>query len=465
MMPPLSIVTTLYRSAPHLEEFYRRITDVASRVSPDYELILVDDGSPDDSLSVALALCARDPRVSVVELSRNFGHHRAMMTGLARARGDLVFLVDCDLEEQPEWLEPFAERLRASNADVVYGVQVTRRGSWFERVSGEAFYRLFNMLSDVRLPRNVSTARLMRRRYVRSLVATVTGQSSWPSLGDHGLSPDPGDGNEDERQSHDLYHQAARVGAPRRRYVLQPQAPRARLLLGCGIVLASIGWRCILGVRATGVRLSSGWTSLIVSVWMLGGPRCSASAWSDYICHASSWRPSGAPTPSSARSTGRRRARGAMDRLLEPIARYYAGKLRLHGATALGVDWNSSESQERRFTELLRLCRGERDAAVNDYGCGYGALAARLRRDGYTGAYTGYDVSPEMTAAAAVAHASSTTAASRAISLISAWPTTPWRAESSTCVSTRRSTRGTFTCETRSIGCARAVPAGLPSTC
>ena len=128
MMPPLSIVTTLYRSAPHIEEFYRRITDVASRVSPDYELILVDDGSPDDSLSVALAVCARDPRVSVVELSRNFGHHRAMMTGLARARGDLVFLVDCDLEEQPEWLETFAERLRASNADVVYGVQVTRRG-------------------------------------------------------------------------------------------------------------------------------------------------------------------------------------------------------------------------------------------------------------------------------------------------------------------------------------------------
>ena len=95
-----------------------------------------------------------------------------------------------------------------------------------------------------------------------------------------------------------------------------------------------------------------------------------------------------------------------MDRLLEPIARYYAGKLRLHGATAPGVDWNSSESQERRFTELLRLCRGERGAAVNDFGCGYGALAARLRRDGYTGAYTGYDVSPEMTAAAAAAHAS-----------------------------------------------------------
>lgn len=94
-----------------------------------------------------------------------------------------------------------------------------------------------------------------------------------------------------------------------------------------------------------------------------------------------------------------------MDRVLEPVARYYADRLRAHGPTARGVDWNSADSQERRFTELLRVCAEDRTASINDYGCGYGALAARLRRDGYSGVYVGYDVSPEMVQVATTLHA------------------------------------------------------------
>jgi SAM-dependent methyltransferase len=90
-----------------------------------------------------------------------------------------------------------------------------------------------------------------------------------------------------------------------------------------------------------------------------------------------------------------------MDRVLEPIARYYAGKLRTHGATARGVDWNSPDSQDERFTQLLRVCGDDLGVSINDYGCGYGALAVRVRHDGYRGPYCGYDVAPEMVAAAA----------------------------------------------------------------
>ena len=92
--------------------------------------------------------------------------------------------------------------------------------------------------------------------------------------------------------------------------------------------------------------------------------------------------------------------------LLDRVGRYYAGRLAEHGATPRGVDWNSADSQELRFTELLRLCEHDRAAAINDFGCGYGALAARLRRDGFTGPYCGYDVLPEMVAAARREHAS-----------------------------------------------------------
>ena len=93
----LSIVTSLYYSAPYLEEFYRRSCASAEKISRDFEFVLVNDGSPDHSLAVAIALHEKDSRVRVIDLSRNFGHHKAIMTGLMHAQGDLVFMLDCDL--------------------------------------------------------------------------------------------------------------------------------------------------------------------------------------------------------------------------------------------------------------------------------------------------------------------------------------------------------------------------------
>jgi putative glycosyltransferase len=166
----LSVVTTLYNSAPYLHEFYERVSRQAQRIADDYELVFVNDGSPDASLAIALSLYHADDRVRVVDLSRNFGHHAAMMAGLAAAAGDLVFLIDCDLEEEPEWLVPFHEQLVNAEADVVYGVQDARKGGIFERLSGKFFYTVFHLLSDTRVPENMCTARLMTRRYVDGLL-------------------------------------------------------------------------------------------------------------------------------------------------------------------------------------------------------------------------------------------------------------------------------------------------------
>jgi putative glycosyltransferase len=166
----LSIVTTLYRSAPTIDEFYRRAMAAAEPITGDIELVMVNDGSPDDSLNFALALHRNDPRVVVVDLSRNFGHHKAMMTGLAHATGDLVFLIDSDLEEEPELLGQFHARLAKGDCDVVFGVQEARRGGLVERVTGALYFSLVDALSDQKIPRNVVAARLMKRDYVRALV-------------------------------------------------------------------------------------------------------------------------------------------------------------------------------------------------------------------------------------------------------------------------------------------------------
>ena len=132
----LSIVTTLYRSAATINEFYRRAMSAAEAQADDIELIMVNDGSPDASLELALALHRNDARVVIVDLARNFGHHKAMMTGLSYASGDLVFLIDSDLEEPPELRRQDASTIqsrglrcrlrRAANA----ARRLARTGQW-----------------------------------------------------------------------------------------------------------------------------------------------------------------------------------------------------------------------------------------------------------------------------------------------------------------------------------------------
>lgn len=166
----LSIVTTLYRSRATVEAFYRRALAATEGLFDDIEIVMVDDGSPDDSLAIACAIAERDSRVRVIELSRNFGHHKALMTGLAHARGDLCFLIDSDLEEDPALLSEFYNKLRSGDLDVVYGFQIGRKGGLLERATGALAYRIFDALIPYRIPRNHITVRLMRREYVDALL-------------------------------------------------------------------------------------------------------------------------------------------------------------------------------------------------------------------------------------------------------------------------------------------------------
>ncbi|UZE19618.1 glycosyltransferase family 2 protein [Pseudomonas sp. B21-054] len=168
----LSIVSTLYQSEKYIDEFYRRSKLAAeSYAGESYEIIFVNDGSPDSSLNIAIEIAKIDKHVTVIDLSRNFGHHKAMMTGLAHSIGEQVFLIDSDLEEEPEWLATFSNAVKnSSDLDVVYGTQGSRKGGRTEKLSGYLFYRLFRALTGIDQPDNIVTARLMSRRYVDALL-------------------------------------------------------------------------------------------------------------------------------------------------------------------------------------------------------------------------------------------------------------------------------------------------------
>ena len=147
------------------------MAEAAKKITNDYEIILVNDGSPDDALDKAIAAGRRDSHVVVIDLSRNFGQHKAVMTGMGHARGEYVFLIEIDLEESPGWVVDFHEDLKVSpNADVVYGIQGKRKGGFFERLSGALFYKVFNLFAQFKMPENHVTARLMTRRYVEALL-------------------------------------------------------------------------------------------------------------------------------------------------------------------------------------------------------------------------------------------------------------------------------------------------------
>lgn len=169
----LSIVATLYQSSSHIDEFYQRMSATAGKlVGEDYEIVFVNDGSPDNSLEIAIEITQEDSHVVVIDLSRNFGHHKAMMTGLAHTKGEMVFLIDTDLEESPEWLITFNEQMQGdASYDVIFGMQESRKGGFFEKYSGALFWSILDRLSGLSLPANQVTARLMSRRYVNGLLS------------------------------------------------------------------------------------------------------------------------------------------------------------------------------------------------------------------------------------------------------------------------------------------------------
>ena len=167
----LSIVTMLYKSRPYLPEFLAACRDCLGRAGiPDHEILFVNDGSPDDSQEWVLEQRNADPRIRLVELSRNFGHHHAALAGLSFSRGRLVFITDCDLEVSPSILQRMLEVMRDTRCDVVYGMQEQRKGALVERIGGRIFWRIFNALSHTTVPESVLTERLMTRGYVDALL-------------------------------------------------------------------------------------------------------------------------------------------------------------------------------------------------------------------------------------------------------------------------------------------------------
>ena len=168
--PLLSAVVACYRDAPAIPAMHARLTAVFAGLGVDYEIVFVNDASPDGTDGVLAELVRRDPRVLAVEHSRNFGAQNAFVSGMLLSRGYAVILLDGDLQDPPEVIASFYAKWREGN-EVVYGRRVKRKGSLWLSLFAPIFYRVFRGLARFPIPLDAGDFALMDRRVVDELLA------------------------------------------------------------------------------------------------------------------------------------------------------------------------------------------------------------------------------------------------------------------------------------------------------
>ena len=165
----ISIVIPIYNEEENLQNLYTRLTDAAPSWKEDYEIVLIDDGSRDSSLTMMRVMAEKDSHVRVIKLSRNFGHQPAISAGIQEAKGDAIIIMDGDLQDPPEELYRFLDKWR-EGFDVVYAVRTKRKEGFFKKLAYSSFYRLMAAISDIEIPLDSGDFCVMDRKVVNVLV-------------------------------------------------------------------------------------------------------------------------------------------------------------------------------------------------------------------------------------------------------------------------------------------------------
>jgi len=181
----LSVVVPLYNEEESIDAMYERLTAALKKYVDCYEIVMVNDGSSDQTLPKALEICKRDRQVKLINLSRNFGHQIAITAGMDRTCGKCVVVIDADLQDPPEVIAEMLARWR-DGYQVVYGVRTERKGeTWFKQVSAKLVYRLLRRMTSVSIPLDTGDFRLIDRRVLNELQGMreqarfVRGMVSW----------------------------------------------------------------------------------------------------------------------------------------------------------------------------------------------------------------------------------------------------------------------------------------------
>lgn len=175
--PEISVIIPVYGCADSLPILYAKLITVLNEIVSSFEIILVNDSSPDDAWKVILDLASQDKRVKGVNLSRNFSQHRAIVAGMDIANGNWTVVMDCDLQDRPEEIEKlYNEAIKGHN--IVFGLRKNRKDSWFKHIGSKSFTAVFNYLTDLQIGEDVTNFSIISAK-VRYYLNNLRDQNSY----------------------------------------------------------------------------------------------------------------------------------------------------------------------------------------------------------------------------------------------------------------------------------------------
>jgi len=272
--PNLSVVVPVYGCAECLPELYRRLVESLTPLSDAFEILLINDGSPDCAWSEIQQLAAQDSRVVGVNLSRNFSQHRAIFAGIDLVRGEHVVVMDCDLQDKPESIPPLYEKLR-EGYDIAVGLRSNRSDSYFKQAGSKAFTAVFNYLTDTNLGED-ETNFCMFTRPVALNLRRLREQNAYFILNLRWLGFRKGYVRVEHsaRESGESSYTLKKLFTLAFDSIISHSNKPLRLMIGFGFILAagSTGFAIWLIVQyLVFERPVAGWTSVMVSIYFIGG--------------------------------------------------------------------------------------------------------------------------------------------------------------------------------------------------
>lgn len=272
--PYISIVSPVYRGEKMIDELVRRNVDSVSSITDDYEIILVNDASPDKSWDEILKQCAVNPRVKGINLSRNFGQHYAITAGLHYAKGDWVVVMDCDLQDRPEEI-PNLYKKALEGFDIIYARRVVKHVGWWKRFSSVAFHAVLDWLSGIKSDPAIANFGIFSQRVITEYNRIPQQARSFGSIiGSLGFKRGYVDVEQDESARGGSSYTLRKLLAHSFNIIVSSTNKPLRMAVGVGFVMATVSFILALYnviAKLTGIIRVSGYTTTIFSIWFVGG--------------------------------------------------------------------------------------------------------------------------------------------------------------------------------------------------
>lgn len=269
-----SVVSPVYKAEKIVPELVRRIVENISTLSDDYEVILVCDGSPDNSWQAILAECEKNKKVVGINLSRNFGQHYAITAGLSYARGEWVYVMDCDLQDRPEEFANLYKKAQ-EGYDIVYARRVHRQDKWTKRLSSYMFHSVFDWLSGQKTDDTISNFGIYHHKVISEFVRVPEKARSFMSIiSCLGFSSSTVDVAHDKRAEGSSSYNLRKLLKLSMDVIIAQSNKPLRMAVGLGIVMSLVSFLLALYnvfAKLLGVISLQGYTTTVFSIWFVGG--------------------------------------------------------------------------------------------------------------------------------------------------------------------------------------------------